>query len=140
MAPVRPNRVWPLRGSQFMTVDEEVRAFNDAYERAVAERDVAALVSLHTEDARLMMAGQPVIHGRSAIEKLFRDWLQQGPVATRFETDEVLAGGDLVIDIGHTIQAGRRGKYVVVHRRQPDGSLRIAIDAPTSDEAATVMP
>ena len=119
-----------------MTVDEEVRAFNDAYERAVAEQDVAALVAMHTEDARLMMAGQPTIQGRSSIEKLFRDWLKEGPVATRFETDEILADGDLVIDIGHTIQAGRRGKYVVVHRRQPDGSLRIAIDAPTSDGAA----
>ncbi|HEX4898652.1 MAG TPA: SgcJ/EcaC family oxidoreductase [Candidatus Limnocylindrales bacterium] len=119
-----------------MTVDEEVRAFNDAYERALAEQDVETLVSLYTDDARLMMAGQPVIQGRAAIETVFRDWLQEAPVSTRFETEEILAGGDLVIDIGHTIAAGGRSKYVVVHRRQPDGSLRIAIDAPTSDGAA----
>jgi hypothetical protein len=33
--------------------------------------------------------------------------------------------------------AGGHSKYVVVHRRQPVGSLRIAIDAPTGDGAAT---
>jgi uncharacterized protein (TIGR02246 family) len=120
-----------------VTVDDEVRAINDAYERALAEQDVEALVALHTDDARLMMAGQPVIQGCQAIEKAFREWLKEGPVSIRFETDEVLAGGGLVIDIGHTIAAGGRTKYVVVHRRQPDGSLRIAIDAPTGDGAAT---
>jgi ketosteroid isomerase-like protein len=62
---------------------------------------------------------------------------QEGPVSTRFETEEVLASGELVIDIGHNHRGRRRSKYVVVHRRQPDGSLRIAIDAPTSDGAAT---
>lgn len=118
-----------------MTVDDEVRAFNDAYERALAEQDVEALVSLHTDDARLMMARQPLIQGRPAIEKVIREWLKDGPVSVRFETEEVLADGELVIDIGHTIAAGGRGKYVVVHRRQPDGRLRIAIDAPTSDGA-----
>ena len=77
-----------------MTVDEEVRAFNDAYERALAEQDVAALVSLHTDDARLMMAGQPVIQGRPAIEKVFRERLKEGPISTRFESEEVLSGGE----------------------------------------------
>lgn len=127
----------PARVAHPVSVDEEVRAFNDAYERALADQDVEALVSLHTDDARLMMAGQPVIRGRAAIEKVFRAWLDEGPVSTRFETEEVLAGGELVIDIGHAIADGRRSKYVVVHRRQPDGSLRIAIDSPSSDGAAT---
>jgi hypothetical protein len=62
-----------------------------------------------------------------------------GPVgiAGGFESEEVLAGSELVIDIGHTIAAGGRSKDVVVHRRQANGSLRIAIDAPASDGAAT---
>jgi uncharacterized protein (TIGR02246 family) len=124
-------------GAQIVTVDLEVRAFNDAYERALAEQDVDALVSVHADDARLMMSGQPVIQGRPAIEKVLREWLAKGPVSVRFETEEVLADGDLVIDIGHTISAGGRSKYVVVHRRQPGGSLRIAIDAPSSVGAAT---
>jgi uncharacterized protein (TIGR02246 family) len=137
MAFCRADRVRRHEGGQLVTVDEEVRAFNDAYERALAEQDVEALVSLYTDDARLMMAGQPMIQGRPAIEKAFSEWLKDEPVSIRFETEEVLAGGELVIDVGHTIATGGRSKYVVVHRRQPDGSLRIAIDAPTSDGAAT---
>ena len=122
-------------GGQAVTVDEEVRAFNDAYERSLAEQDAEALIALYTDDARLMMAGQPMIQG-PAIGTVLREWVKDGPVFLRFETEEVLSGGDLVIDIGHIVADGR-SKYVVVHRRQPDGSLRIAIDAATSDGAAT---
>jgi uncharacterized protein (TIGR02246 family) len=120
-----------------VTVEEEVRAFNDAYERALAAQDAEALIAMYRDDARLMMAGQPVIQGRAAIETVFREWVKDGPVSIRFETEEVLADGELVIDIGHAIVAGVRSKYVVVHRRQSDGGLRIAIDAPSSDGAAT---
>ena len=38
-----------------------------------------------------------------------------------------------MIEIGHTIASGGRSKYVVVPGENQDGSLRIAIDAPTSD-------
>lgn len=33
-----------------MTVDEDVRAFNDACERALAEQDAEALIAIYTED------------------------------------------------------------------------------------------
>lgn len=113
-----------------MTVGEEVRAFNRAFERALLAQDAEALVALYGEDARILVPGQPAIHGRAAIEPVMRAWVEDGPVSTRFETEEVLAGGELVVDIGSTIQAsGRRGKYVVVHRRGPDGTLRIAVDS-----------
>lgn len=121
-----------------MTVEEDVRAFNDAFERALAEADAEAAAAMYTEDARLLLTGQPMIRGRSAIGAIMRAWVDDGPVSIRFETEEVIAGGDLVIDIGHSIAAGRRSKYVVVLRRQPDGSLKLAIDAPSSEQAATV--
>lgn len=116
-----------------MTVEEEVRAFNDAYERALTEQDAETLVALYRADARILVEGQPVIQGRPAIERVMRAWVKNGPVSTRFETEEVLASGDLVVDIGSTIQATGRGKYVVIHRREPDGSLRIAVDAASGD-------
>jgi uncharacterized protein (TIGR02246 family) len=114
-----------------MTVEEEVRAFNDKYERALTEQDSETLVALHTDDARILIEGQPVIQGRAAIEGVMRGWVKDGPVSTRFETVEVIASGELVVDIGYTIQASGRGKYVVIHRRGPDGNLRIAVDAPS---------
>jgi ketosteroid isomerase-like protein len=120
--------------SKRMTVEEEVRAFNDRYERALKEQDAETLVASYRDDARILIGGQPVIRGRAAIERVMRAWVKSGPVSTRFETEEVLSGGELVVDIGSTIQASGRGKYVVVHRRGPDGTLRIAIDAASGDE------
>ncbi len=114
-----------------MTIEEEVRSFNDAFEQALMEQDVDTLIGLYTDDARLLFAGQPIIQGRAAIEEFVRAWVADGPVATRFETVEVFASGEFVVDIGHTLSSGGRGKYVVIHRRGPDGRLRIAVDAPS---------
>jgi ketosteroid isomerase-like protein len=113
-----------------VTVEEEIRAFNQVFERALLAQDADALVALYREDARILVPGEPAIQGRAAIEPVMRAWVENGPVATRFESEEVLSGGELVVDIGSTIQGdGRRGKYVVVHRRGPDGKLRIAVDS-----------
>jgi hypothetical protein len=49
------------------------------------------------------------------------------------KSEQILAGGELVDDIGSSIQATGRGKYVVVDRRGPDGILRIAVDAASGD-------
>jgi uncharacterized protein (TIGR02246 family) len=117
-----------------MTVDEEVRAFNDAFERALLAQDAEALVALYREDARLLVPGQPVIQGRAALETELRSWVENGPVSLRFESEQVLSDGDLVVDIGSTTRpSGQRGKYVVVHRRDRDGRLRIAVDAASMD-------
>lgn len=116
-----------------MTLVDEVRAVNDAFERALADQDVEGLVALYTDDARLMFAGRPVIQGPAAIEATMRSWVADGPAIVRFETDEIIADGSLVIDIGTAVGPASRSKYVVIHRRQPDGSLRIAIDSSSSD-------
>jgi uncharacterized protein (TIGR02246 family) len=120
------------------TVEDEVRAFNATFERALAEQDLEALVGLYTDDARMMVVGRPAIQGRPAIEAALRAWIGDGPVSIRFETDEVMADATLVVEIGHMVGTDGRTKYVVVHRRQPDGSLRIAVDAPSSDGPAPV--
>ncbi len=114
-------------------VEAEVRAFNRVFEAALAAQDVEGLVALYTDDARLMFAGQPVIRGRTAVEDTMRSWVSAGPVTVRFETDEVIEDGSLVIDIGTAVGPTSRSKYVVLHRRQADGSLRISIDFASSD-------
>jgi ketosteroid isomerase-like protein len=60
--------------------------------------------------------------------------MPSSPERITFETREVLEDGDLVIDIGTLLVGGVGfGKYVVVHRRQEDGTLKIAVDVPLSD-------
>lgn len=117
-----------------MTAEEEVRAFNQAFERALLAQDAEALAAMYGDDSRILVPGQPAIQGRAAIDPVLRAWVEDGPVSMRFETEAVLSGGELVVDIGSTIQDnGRRGKYVVVHRRGPDGKLRIAVDSASGD-------
>jgi uncharacterized protein (TIGR02246 family) len=116
-----------------MTIRDELDAINEGFGRAFAEQDADRLAAYYTDDARLLFHGTPIIRGRSAIEATMRAWVASGPQALVFETGEVLVGGELVVDIGTIVGPSSRSKYVVVYERQADGSLRIAVDAATSD-------
>jgi uncharacterized protein (TIGR02246 family) len=116
-----------------MTIRDELDAINEGFGRAFAEQDADRLAAYYTDDARLLFHGTPIVRGRSAIEATMRAWVASGPQALVFETGEVLVGGELVVDIGTIVGPSSRSKYVVVYERQADGSLRIAVDAATSD-------
>jgi hypothetical protein len=45
----------------------------------------------------------------------------------------VIEDGSLIVDIGRIISPTGQIRYVVVHRRQADGSLRIVVDATNAD-------
>jgi ketosteroid isomerase-like protein len=119
-----------------MTIREELDGINAGFGRAFAEQDWAALAGYYTDDARLLFHATPIIRGRAAIEATMREWVSAGPQDLRFETGEVIADGSLVVDIGTIVGPNSRSKYVVVYQRQADGSLRIAVDAATSDGTA----
>lgn len=46
-----------------------------------------------------------------------------------FETGEIFEDRVLVVDVGRYATPDDRGKYVVVYRRKPDGSLRLLVDS-----------
>jgi ketosteroid isomerase-like protein len=116
-----------------MTIRDELDAINEGFGRAFAEQDADRLAAYYTDDARLLFHGTPIVRGRSAIEATMRAWVASGPQALVFETGEVLVGCELVVDIGTIVGPSSRSKYVVVYERQADGSLRIVVDAATSD-------
>jgi uncharacterized protein (TIGR02246 family) len=119
-----------------VSTSDDIRAFNERVSAAMAAQDAVALADCYTDDARLLLAGQPMIRGRDAIAALFEMSLAQGPHHMRFESTDVWEAGNIVVDVG-TIETPRgTSKYVVVHERQPDGSLKMAVDAVTSDAAA----
>ena len=116
-----------------MTIRDELDAINAGMARALADQNARRFASYYTDDARLLSHGQPIIRGRADIEAEVRDWVANGPVIVSFETGDVIADGSLVVDVGRIISPTGRSKYVVVYQRQPDGSLKIAVDAGSSD-------
>jgi len=116
-----------------MTIRDELDAINAGYERALVEQDAGRVAAYYADDARLLLHGMPLVRGRGPIEAIMREWLEEGPQVLRFESGDVIADGSLVVDIGAIVGPSSRSKYVVVYERQPDGSLKIAVDAATSD-------
>ncbi len=116
-----------------MTIRDELDAINAGFEEALAAQDVERLAAFYADDARLLFHGRPVIHGRAAVDAALRDMVARGPASVRFVTDEVIADGSLVVDIGRIVGPAGQTRYVVVYRRQADGSLRIVVDSVTGD-------
>jgi ketosteroid isomerase-like protein len=116
-----------------MTIREELEALNEGFARDLAQQDVEGLIARYTDDAQILLPGQPIVRGREEVESMMRAWVADGPVSLRFETHDVIADGSLVIEIGEIAGSiGPRSKYLVVYRRTADGSLRIAVDAVNS--------
>ncbi len=116
-----------------MAIRDELDAINAGFGEAFATQDAERLAAFYADDARLLFHGQPIIRGRAAVEATLRDMVAGGPATLRFVTDEVIADGSLIVDIGRMISPTGQSKYVVVYQRQADGSLRVAVDAANSD-------
>lgn len=116
-----------------MPIRDELATFNEEFANALERSNSDAVAAMYTEDAVFLSQGAPTVHGREEIRQLMQR-MPSSPERITFETDEVMEDGDLVIDVGTLLAGGvRLGRYVVVHRRQKDGSLRIAVDVPLSD-------
>jgi len=116
-----------------MSTRDELQAFNEAFSEALAQQDVARLLEMYTDDAVLLFHGMPIVRGRSEIEAMFREDFASSSGTIRFEVGDVLEDGSLVVDVGRYETPDGGGKYVVVYRRRPDGSLQLVVDSATSD-------
>lgn len=116
-----------------MTIRDELDAINAGFGEAFATQDAERLAAFYADDARILVHGQPAIRGRAEVDAAMRDMVAGGPASMRFVTDEVIADGSLVVDIGRIVGPTGQSRYVVVYQRQADGSLRIAVDSVTGD-------
>jgi ketosteroid isomerase-like protein len=119
-----------------MTVSE-VTAVAQAFHDGVANRDAAALASLYAENARFLPPGLEPCEGRAQTQSAMQLLLDMGARSLDVEPLEVREAGNLTIEYGRyrleiepegSAAVTDVGKYLVVHERQADGSMKIAYD------------
>jgi uncharacterized protein (TIGR02246 family) len=103
---------------------------------ALVSGDPVAAAALYTDDGRLLTPAAELIAGRREIEAYWRAGIGVGLAGVELRMLELQLGRELAIEIGRDVFAvdgdggtvAERGKYLVLHRRQPDGSWRRAVD------------
>lgn len=113
-----------------------------AWTSAVNRGDMQAVAALYTEDAVLLPPNHPLVRGRADIGAFFGGLAALAPRDVVLTSDEIEGCGDTAYEVGRyqmSLQppgASRmtdRGKYIVIWKRQPDGSWKIARDSFNSD-------
>ena len=130
----------------------EVAENNARFAAALAHADAVEACSVYAEGATLLPPGGEAISGRAAIEGFWRGGIEVGVRSLHLETLVLEEAGGLGYEIGRyrlllaANGVGARsdvGKYVVVHKRQRDGSWKRAVDIFNSDvpyEASPARP
>ena len=107
------------------------------WEKAAYAKDVAALASLYTEDATLLPPASVPIKGRKNIQQYWQGFFDAGASDAKLRVVEVASFGDMAYEIGAfeanlpVPQGGTartQGKYVVIWKRQADGSVKLHVD------------
>lgn len=126
-------------GDDLAAVRRAIDAQNDAWEAATKAGDAAAIANIFADSGvELSLRQGKTWKGRAAVQQLFTE-LYQNPHAidASVETDQVILDGATAVEYGHYTftyppKDGQpqvdRGKYVVIWRKQADGTWRILLD------------
>ena len=119
-----------------------IKSLGPAMDQTTVAGDWDALLALMTEDVIWMLSNSPAIYGRTACKL----WLESAGLTItehKLEFLEIDGYGDIAYARGvcaETVTAEGlaepiedTGKFLMIARRQTDGSWRIAILVPTSD-------
>lgn len=114
-------------------VEKLGKQFTDAFSKG----DMAAVAAMYSEDAMAFPPEGEIVKGRPAIEAMWKGVRDMGAQAMDFEVIDVMTGGALMVETGkatlHIAGAGPAQakvtvKYVVVWKKQKDGSWKISRD------------
>ena len=118
-------------------VRADIETVNREIGKAFSRGDAAAIAAFYTDDAVVMPPNSKMIKGRKAIEEFWKGAMGMGVRSIQLDTLDVQSGTDLAYEIGNATmiiqpQGGKAAtdtvKYVVVWKRQPDGSCKLAAD------------
>jgi uncharacterized protein (TIGR02246 family) len=122
-----------------------IRTASAAWSQASTANDIDKSVSFYTEDAVLMDPNTPALKGRENIRKRWTQMTASSGPGLSFQTTSVkVAGsGDLAYETGmyDFVTTDKKGKtndekwkYVVVWKKQHDGSWKAAVDIDNPDQ------
>lgn len=118
-------------------VRADIETVNREIGKAFSRGDAAAIAAFYTDDAVVMPPNSQMIKGRKAIEEFWKGAMGMGVRSIQLDTLDVQSGTDLAYEIGNATmiiqsQGGKAAtdtvKYVVVWKRQPDSSWKLAAD------------
>jgi uncharacterized protein (TIGR02246 family) len=121
-----------------------IRAASAAWSQAYVAKDLEKSSAVYTDDAVEMSPKAPAVQGKDAIRKgLVQMFALPGP-GLSFQTAsvEVARSGDIAYETGSydfitTDKKGKtnheKGKYVVIWKKQGDGTWKAAVDMDNTD-------
>ena len=114
-----------------------IEAANAKFSEAFARGDAKALAAMYTSDAIALPPDSEMIRGNEAIGEFWKGARNSGISSATLTTVDVGRSGDVAYEVGTvslTMQAAANGqttaasKYVVVWKRQADGSWKLHRD------------
>jgi uncharacterized protein (TIGR02246 family) len=123
---------------------EKVMKLSKEWSEVASTRDVAKTLSYWAEDAFVMVAGQPPLKGKAAIQQMVEESFKMPGfrISWQPQTVEVSESGDMAYliensQVSFTDSTGKqitlKNKAVSIWRKQSDGSWKNAVDISTPD-------
>jgi uncharacterized protein (TIGR02246 family) len=122
-----------------------IRATDAAWVKDVATNDAEKASAYYTDNATVMVPGQPASEGKDRITRQLMGMMSLPGFALTFEPETVIVArsGDMAYEIGSYAmtlndKTGKpqttKAKYVVVWSKAADGTWKSVIDAPTTTQ------
>jgi len=125
----QPAKSDPVRAA----IEKQNAAFSAAFGRG----DIAAVAAAYAEDAIALPPDGEMVRGRPAIQALWKGLLDAGGKAITLTTVDVHSSGSLAAETGTATlkiqppsgaEQSQAVKYVVVWKKQPDGTWKLYRD------------
>lgn len=127
----------------------EIERARLAFEQAIRSGDAVAAAAVYADDATLLAPAVDVVRGRPAIERFWRTGVESGMDRVELAVLDLQQRGDLAFELGAYVlrvatEGGEpvidRGRYLIVHRVDPDGSWRRAAEMFSPDRPPAPEP